>query len=127
MPQLRSLPRSLAPLPGESLVGFLLRLAHHNNVSPGTIVSRTGVSAHLTALTEHIPLSQQYLQTPEHGFVHENGQQMFTTSGGTCLRLCSNVEDLGRRSSEAALRWVDSPSSRPSRRRSPREHPLASP
>lgn len=55
MPQLRPLPRSLAPLPDESLVGFLLRLAHHNNVSPGTIVSRTGMSAHRTALTEHIP------------------------------------------------------------------------
>ncbi|MES9509675.1 TniQ family protein [Streptomyces sp. NPDC000609] len=65
MPQLRPLPRSLAPLSDESLVGFLLRLAHHNNVSPGTIVNRTGMSAHRTALIEHIPLSQQYLQTPE--------------------------------------------------------------
>ncbi|MFG2863234.1 TniQ family protein [Streptomyces sioyaensis] len=65
MPQLRPLPRSLAPLSDESLVGFLLRLAHHNNVSPGTIVNRTGMSAHRTALIEHIPLSQQYLQTPD--------------------------------------------------------------
>ncbi|TKA08377.1 TniQ family protein [Actinacidiphila oryziradicis] len=65
MSPLRPLPRSLAPLPDESLVGFLLRLAHHNNVSPGTIVRHTGLSSHWTGLTEHLSISQQYLQTPE--------------------------------------------------------------
>ncbi|MEV8340685.1 TniQ family protein [Streptomyces niveus] len=65
MSSLRPLPRSLAPLPDESLAGFLLRLAHHNNVSPGMIVRHTGLSTHRTALIEHISVSQQYLQTPE--------------------------------------------------------------
>lgn len=65
MTPLRPLPRSLAPLPDESLVGLLLRLAHHNNVSPGTIVRHTGLSTHRTGLTEHLSISQQYLPTPE--------------------------------------------------------------
>ena len=37
-----ALPRSLDPLPGESLVGFLLRLAHRLETSPARILERAG-------------------------------------------------------------------------------------
>ncbi|MFB7560102.1 TniQ family protein [Streptomyces brevispora] len=65
MSPLRPLPSSLAPLQDESLAGFLLRLAHHNNVSPGTIIRHTGLSTHRAGLAEHLSISQQYLQAPE--------------------------------------------------------------
>ncbi|MFG3172342.1 TniQ family protein [Streptomyces sp. NPDC048200] len=39
----RSLPRSLAPLPGESLPGFLMRLAYRLNTSPMRIAELTGL------------------------------------------------------------------------------------
>lgn len=41
---LRPLPRSLVPLPEESLTGFMLRLAHRLDQSPGEIAVRTGLS-----------------------------------------------------------------------------------
>lgn len=40
---MRPLPRSLAPLPGESLPGFLLRLSHRLDVSPAQIAAVTGL------------------------------------------------------------------------------------
>ncbi|WP_431782416.1 TniQ family protein [Streptomyces chumphonensis] len=40
----RSLGRSLAPLPGESLAGFILRLAHRLRVSPDQVLRRTGLA-----------------------------------------------------------------------------------
>lgn len=39
----RRLPRSLDPLPGESLTGFVLRLAHRLEVSPQQITKATGL------------------------------------------------------------------------------------
>ncbi|MGW9594684.1 TniQ family protein [Streptomyces chartreusis] len=45
------LPRSLIPLPGESLPGLLLRLSHRLNQTPGEVTRRTG----LAARTMHIP------------------------------------------------------------------------
>src|ERR1700752_1114725 len=45
MPQLRSLPRSLVPLPGESLPGFLLRLSFRLNQSPARIAELTGLKS----------------------------------------------------------------------------------
>lgn len=65
MPGLRPLPRSLTPFRDESLAGFVLRLAHHNTASPGTIVRHTGLSAHRTVILEHISIRQQYQQLPE--------------------------------------------------------------
>ncbi len=38
------MPRSLAPLPEESLAGFLLRLAHHLDEPPGHVAWRTGMT-----------------------------------------------------------------------------------
>jgi len=37
------LPRSLDPLPGESLAGFLLRLAHRLDLAPGRVAVLTGL------------------------------------------------------------------------------------
>src|SRR6266704_4699952 len=54
-PVMQPLPRSLAPLPGESIVGYLLRLAHRLAVSPsdlarmaGWLERRRGGLAHLS-------------------------------------------------------------------------------
>ncbi|MEU7205915.1 TniQ family protein [Streptomyces sp. NPDC045470] len=40
----RPLPRSLDPLDDETLVGFLLRLAHHNGTDPAQIATRMGLT-----------------------------------------------------------------------------------
>jgi hypothetical protein len=37
------LPRSLVPLPGESLIGFLLRLSHRLDIAPGELAQITGL------------------------------------------------------------------------------------
>lgn len=44
LPDDRPLPRSLIPLPGESLFGFILRLSHRLDESPLQLGKRTGVS-----------------------------------------------------------------------------------
>jgi hypothetical protein len=40
----RPLPRSLDPLPGESLIGYLLRLAHRLDLSPARVAVLTGLA-----------------------------------------------------------------------------------
>ena len=49
--QPRPLPRSLDPLPGEALGGFVLRLAHRLALTPGQVAMATG----LTASPQRIP------------------------------------------------------------------------
>ncbi len=44
MPRPRPLPRSLIPLPGESLPGFLLRLSYRLNQAPARIAELTGLA-----------------------------------------------------------------------------------
>ncbi|MFJ2582755.1 TniQ family protein [Kitasatospora aureofaciens] len=44
MDAVRPLPRSLVPLPQESLAGFFLRLSHRLDVAPGDLFFRTGLS-----------------------------------------------------------------------------------
>lgn len=41
----RPLPRSLAPLPEETVPGFLLRLAHRLDITPSQVAARTGLLA----------------------------------------------------------------------------------
>ncbi|MBC9730289.1 TniQ family protein [Streptomyces sp. TRM68367] len=41
---LRPLPRTLTPLEDESLVGLILRLAHHSGSTPAAIAARMGLS-----------------------------------------------------------------------------------
>jgi hypothetical protein len=50
-----SLPRSLAPLPDESLPGFLLRLAHRLDLSPARLAQATGLPT--SGTTARIPAS----------------------------------------------------------------------
>jgi hypothetical protein len=50
MGELSPLPRSLDPLPGESLPGYLLRLAHRLGLAPARVLQLTG----LTAGTGHL-------------------------------------------------------------------------
>lgn len=40
-----ALPRSLAPLPNESLLGFLLRLSHRLDTSPLRLAKATGLTS----------------------------------------------------------------------------------
>lgn len=46
MNRMRPLPRSLNPLPDETLTGFILRLAHRTGTTPGEITIRTGLAPH---------------------------------------------------------------------------------
>ncbi|OLO32511.1 hypothetical protein PZ61_0219695 [Streptomyces sp. MNU77] len=43
---MRALPRSLDPLSGETLTGFMLRLAHRLGTAPGAVAIRTGLTGH---------------------------------------------------------------------------------
>ncbi|MFJ8938492.1 TniQ family protein [Streptomyces sp. NPDC102365] len=43
---MRPLPRSLHPLPDETLTGYILRLAHRLGTSPGAVAIRTGLTGH---------------------------------------------------------------------------------
>ena len=45
MDTLSPLPRSLDPLPAESLPGYLLRLAHRLGLAPARIMQLTGLTA----------------------------------------------------------------------------------
>lgn len=56
--EIASLPCSLDPLPGETLVGFLLRLSHRNEQSPQRIAARSGL---LAAISRTPNLSQTAL------------------------------------------------------------------
>jgi hypothetical protein len=55
MPSPRPLPRSLVPLPGESLPGFLLRLSCRLNQPPARIAELTGLAPDRASGT-HIPV-----------------------------------------------------------------------
>ncbi|MFD4018492.1 TniQ family protein [Streptomyces sindenensis] len=44
----RPLPRSLDPLPGESLTGFILRLAHRLEIAPRRVAEATGLTTETT-------------------------------------------------------------------------------
>lgn len=50
----RPLPRSLDPLPGESLPGYLLRLAHRLDRSPGRIAILTGLRQEVRGRSERV-------------------------------------------------------------------------
>lgn len=76
---LRPLPRSLLPLPDESLPGLLLRLAHRLDVSPGRLAVSTGLvqggplkttrstTSHLLMLTpDHLEPFSRALRLPDH-------------------------------------------------------------
>ncbi|MEV7770128.1 TniQ family protein [Kitasatospora sp. NPDC086791] len=54
------LPRSLDPLAGESLSGFLLRLSHHLDLAPGILIRHTGLAR------KHVATAQRLLmlETP---------------------------------------------------------------
>lgn len=56
---MRPLPRSLDPLPDETLTGFVLRLAHRLGTTPGEIAARTG-------LPSRLPLSVLHHLNDEH-------------------------------------------------------------
>lgn len=58
---LRPLPRSLDPLPEESLPGYLLRLAHHLDLSPSRVAQLTGLLDGPRAM----PASRMFALTPE--------------------------------------------------------------
>ncbi len=49
MDKLSPLPRSLDPLPDESLPGYLLRLAHRLGLAPARIMQLTGLPPAATA------------------------------------------------------------------------------
>jgi hypothetical protein len=58
---MRSLPRSLDPLPDETLTGFVLRLAHRLGTTPAEILLRTGLApGGSPGLPTRLPLSFQH-------------------------------------------------------------------
>jgi TniQ len=61
MTPVRPLPRSLAPLPDESLPGYLLRLAHRLDLSPAHLAVRTGLAPTRTA---HLPAGRMFALDP---------------------------------------------------------------
>ncbi|MDX3486608.1 TniQ family protein [Streptomyces sp. ID05-18] len=115
--RLRVLPRSLAPLPEESLPGYLLRLAYRTGHSPRRIADLTGLGqrhnsipyAHLRSLPDHLA----------NLFSHATRLTRKETDALTLTRLADRYPALERMRSDAthiggsaAARWAMSPSSR---------------
>ncbi|SRR6266498_2115435 len=76
--RIRPLPRSLDPLPGESLAGFLLRLAHRLGLAPGRV-------AVLTGLGWTIP-GRSNLRVPADRLLHLDAATAATFAQATRLR-----------------------------------------
>lgn len=57
------LPRSLDPLPGELLAGYVMRLAHRLDVAPDTVMRRTGL-VHYQANTQAVTKAALSLELP---------------------------------------------------------------
>jgi hypothetical protein len=70
---LRRLPRSLSPLPDESVPGFLLRLAHRLDLSPGRVAALTGLTPPTAASA--VPIGYLYKISPPQAeiFAHTTG------------------------------------------------------
>ncbi|MFE9725345.1 TniQ family protein [Streptomyces sp. NPDC005794] len=67
MNRIRPLPRSLDPLPDETLTGFILRLAHRTGTTPGEITIRTGLAPHdRPGLPTRLPLGSLHHLNDEH-------------------------------------------------------------
>ncbi|MFF0145165.1 TniQ family protein [Amycolatopsis sulphurea] len=79
------LPRSLDPLAGESLVGYLLRLAHRLDLSPARVAVLTGLAdAHLPS----IPAGRLLALTPDHAAAFARATHL-STAEVTALTLIS--------------------------------------
>ena len=81
----RLLPRSLAPLAGESLVGYLLRLAHRLDLSPARVAVLTGLA---DAHRPSIPASRLLALTPDHAATFARATHL-STAEVTALTLIS--------------------------------------
>jgi hypothetical protein len=60
---IRALPRSLDPLPNESITGYLLRLAYRLNMRPSRLVVATGLITHPRGLSQALMRGHEVLGT----------------------------------------------------------------
>ncbi|WP_436494284.1 TniQ family protein [Actinokineospora sp. HUAS TT18] len=66
----RPLPRSLDPLPDESITGFVLRLAHRLQIPPARVVELTGLNTGHRSSTSALGLAVHVVPAARHAFAH---------------------------------------------------------
>jgi hypothetical protein len=82
MTTLRPLPRSVDPLPEESLPGYLLRLAHRLDISPAHAARLTGLNALGT-----IPISRMFALDPDQTEVFRPRERLDTYTDQLAVRI----------------------------------------
>jgi TniQ len=66
----RPLPRSLDPLPDESIIGFVLRLAQRLQIPPARVVELTGLNTGHRSSTSALGLAVHVVPAARHAFAH---------------------------------------------------------
>ncbi|WP_431776191.1 TniQ family protein [Streptomyces cucumeris] len=80
------LPRSLDPLPGELLAGYVMRLAHRLGVAPDTVLRRTGLADYM-ANTQAITRTALSLELPAQQMRDFQSATRLTAAEATALTL----------------------------------------
>lgn len=66
----RPLPRSLDPPPDESIIGFVLHLAHRQEIPPASVADLTGLNTGHRSCTSALCLAVHVVPTAGHAFTH---------------------------------------------------------
>jgi hypothetical protein len=78
-PPTGAMPRSLVPLPGESMAGFILRLSHRLYVAPSKVTWRTGLTPYRVA-TGTSPVRHLLMMEPPEAAAFAHATRMSTTA-----------------------------------------------
>ncbi|MFL4909479.1 TniQ family protein [Streptomyces sp. MMS24-I2-30] len=80
-PPTDAMPRSLTPLPGESMAGFILRLSHRLRVAPSNISWRTGLTPYRVAGSMS-PVRHLLMMEPPEASAFAHATRMSTAAAG---------------------------------------------